>query len=309
MDMEADTGAVVVGETTSIRWGAVIAGAVVAVATWGLLLALGMAIGLSSVDTSNASSARTSGLFTGIWGVVSPLVALFIGGVVAGRGAGLVHRGGGAIHGFVMWSLATVAGAWLVVNLVGTVVGGAVSVGKAAVQAGGSAIAAGAQKGGGLAQQFGLDADDALAPINQRLQAQGKPTVTADQLRAATGDIVRDAVRTGDIDRDRMIGSIQANTALSRADAEQVANQVSAQYQQFKSRTGEKASAAAEKVQTGALQAAEATGKVFWGVFAALLLGLISAVAGGIVGVSRSQRTTAARAERVVQRPLSPREA
>jgi hypothetical protein len=40
-----------------------------------------------------------------------------------------------------------------------------------------------------------------------------------------------------------------------------------------------------QAAQTGALRAAEASGKAFWGVFGALLLGLIAAVIGGALGV------------------------
>ena len=32
-----------------------------------------------------------------------------------------------------------------------------------------------------MAQQMGIDADDALRPVNERLQAQGQPPVRADQ--------------------------------------------------------------------------------------------------------------------------------
>jgi hypothetical protein len=42
-----------------------------------------------------------------------------------------------------------------------------------------------------------------------------------------------------------------------------------------------------------ALAAAETTGKALWGVFLVLLLGLASAVAGGITGVHRRARVVA----------------
>jgi hypothetical protein len=41
------------------------------------------------------------------------------------------------------------------------------------------------------------------------------------------------------------------------------------------------------------LKAADVTGKAFWGIFFALLLGLLSATAGALVGVSRRQRIEA----------------
>jgi hypothetical protein len=52
----------------------------------------------------------------------------------------------------------------------------------------------------------------------------------------------------------------------------------------------QKLSSVGQQAQQKALKAADVTGKVFWGVFGALALGLISALLGGLVGVSRRQR-------------------
>lgn len=113
-----------------ISWGALFAGAAAALAMWVLLYALGLALGLSTVDPKDTDTLRASGVFTGIWGLATPLVALFIGGLVAGRSAGPLSRGGGAIHGLVVWSLTALAGLYLVVNLFGNALGSAVAVGQ-----------------------------------------------------------------------------------------------------------------------------------------------------------------------------------
>jgi hypothetical protein len=79
-------------ETSSLRllrWGAIFAGAVAALASWALLVSLGLAIGLSTAK-GGAESLRASGIFTGIWGAISPLIALFVGGLVAGRASGFL---------------------------------------------------------------------------------------------------------------------------------------------------------------------------------------------------------------------------
>ena len=78
-------------------------------------------------------------------------------------------------HGLVMWGLTTLLGASMVAVAISALVGGAVSVGKAAVGAGGGAIGAAATGSGGAARWLGIDASDALGPINQRLRAEGKP--------------------------------------------------------------------------------------------------------------------------------------
>lgn len=276
-----------------VRWGAIFAGTVTAMGLWALLYTLGLALGLSSINPADASSAKSSGIFTGIWGLVSPLIALFVGGIVAGRGAGAQTRASGGIHGLVMWGLTTLLGIWMLGNVASSLAGGLFSVGKTAVQATGMTVAAGASQAGNVGQglgqvarNFGLDADDALRPVNERLKSEGKPAVTANQIEAATKDVVNTAVREQRLDREMLVQSLTSNTQLSRADINDVANRIEAQFGAFQ----QKAAQAAQTAQTGALKAADATGKVFWGVFGALFLGLISAILGGSVGVSRHQK-------------------
>ena len=269
-----------------ISWGAIFGGAVAALAIWVLLYTLGLALGLSTVDPENPGSLRASGLFTGIWSVITPLIALFVGGWVASQAAGVLDRKSGSIHGLVMWGVTLLLGAALTFTALGSIIGGLASAGKTAVQAGGGALSDLAGKAGGAAKAFGLDAEDALAPVNQRLQAEGKPRVTSTQVQAATRDIVQDAVRQGRIDRSLLVSSLAQNTALSPTDAEEVAGRIETQWNQARSRAGQ----LAERAQTGALRAADATGKAFWGVFAALLLGMIAAVGGALLGVQRRYR-------------------
>src|SRR5262245_17914484 len=79
-------------EHTRIRWGAVFGGAIAALGVWALLYAFGLAIGLSTVDP-HEGNVRGAGIFTGIWSIVAPLIALFVGGLVASRGSDAMTRG------------------------------------------------------------------------------------------------------------------------------------------------------------------------------------------------------------------------
>jgi hypothetical protein len=266
--------------TFHISWGAIFGGTFVALGIWILLHALGLAAGLTALDPDNPGSLRGVGIGAGIWSIVAPLIALFAGGFVGARTAGVIDRWTGALHGAVLWGLTTVAGALLVGMAVTSVVAGAAKLGRHAVEAAAPAAE-------------GLNVEEVLAPINQRLQQEGNPPVTADQVEAATQDVLARSLRTGKIDREALVGAIAANTSLGRQDAERIADRVQAQVTQ-----------AIGKAKHGALKAAETTGKVLWGVFSALLLGLISSIAGGLVGVSRRQR--AALAVPVVPEPLPP---
>lgn len=288
------------GTPVRLSWGSIFGGAVAALGLWLLLYSLGLALGLSAMDPNDPGSARGAGIFTGVWSLLSPLVALFVGGVVASRGSGVMTRGVGALHGLVMWGVTTLVGAYLLANLLGSLLGTVASAGSAVVGTAGGAVASAAggaanSAGGlqGLANAFGLDANDALAPVNERLRAQGKPTVTPEQLQAATKDVVSDAVRQGRFDRELLVSSLAQQTALSREDAQEVAGRVEQQFNGALARVQGQAQSAAQGARTGALQAADATGTAFWGVFGALFLGLVSALFGATVGVSRRQRVAA----------------
>lgn len=274
------------GAATRLAWGPIIGGAIAALSMWILLYALGLAVGLSAVDPANAGSLRGSGIFTGVWSLFVPLVALFVGGWVASRESGALDRADRAVHGLMVWGLTTLAGTWLTMVLLSALVGGALDMGRAAVQTGGAALGQVASGAGDAARSFGVDANSALAPVNRRLQAQGKPAVSADQLQAALRDVVGTALRTGQLDRNVVTDAVANRTPLSRGDAQEVAGQIEQQFSSFKAQAQQQLSNLTQTAQTGALKAADATGKAFWGVFGALFLGLLASVGGALAGSS-----------------------
>jgi hypothetical protein len=291
-----------------ISWGAIFGGAFSALGLWLLLYAFGLAIGLSSVDPNNPGSLRGSGMFTGIWGAVAPLVALFVGGVVAGRLAGGHARGYGALHGLVMWGLVSVAGAFMMVALVSAAITGAAAIGRTVAQTGGRAIEKVTVGAAGGVANLDLDWNAALGPVNERLTAEGKPTVSADELRAAAKDALETSMRTGRFDRTAFEDALAQNTALSRTDAQEISQQMAARIDDLKMRVKERAQSIAGRAETGALRAADKTGKAFWGVFGALFLGLCSAIVGGALGVPRlALHTHAPRGRRTVEVEPPPR--
>ncbi len=290
-----------------LSWGAIFGGAVAALSLWVLLYSLGLALGLSTVEPDDPGSVRSSGIFTGVYGLIAPLIALFVGGVVAGRVSGVFEKGSDLIHGLLMWGMTTLLGTWLVITLLGSLVSGVASAGKAAVAAGGAAagaLAQGVEGASGLPGAVGVDAEDALAPINQRLRAEGKPSITAAQLQSTIRDGVQQSVRQGRVDRSILVQSIAQNTALSQRDADELAGRLEAQLNQARAQLTERARSAGQAAQGGALRAADATGKAFWGVFGALLLGLAAAMAGSRVGMNRGRRRLSPEPEGRVSPPV-----
>lgn len=268
------------GPPVRLSWGAIFGGAVAALAVWGLLYALGLALGLSAVEPTNPGSLRSSGIFTGIWSLITPILALFVGGAVASRGAGVMTRAGGALHGLVTWGLVSLAGAWLLTSVLGSVLSG---VGMAAL-AGGAALQGGTAPSGlttpGRAYDPGATTG-MLATANRRLAAEGKPPVTPDQVEAAVTFVVQEALLEGRMNKDAVVVAITRHTDLTRAEAEDVASRLVVRFDD-----------ARQSAQTAALRAADATGKAFWGVFGVMFLSLLSALAGATIGATKRQLLT-----------------
>jgi MFS family permease len=112
----------------ALRWSAVIAGATVAVATWVVLQLIGMGAGLAAVELDDNGSLRGIGIGTTLWSILAPLIAMFVGGLVAGRLATTFDQKVGAAHGFVAWAIASLAGVLAVAWLVSAIAGGAVKM-------------------------------------------------------------------------------------------------------------------------------------------------------------------------------------
>ncbi|HSK01010.1 MAG TPA: hypothetical protein VK932_07205 [Kofleriaceae bacterium] len=255
-----------------------------AVGVWLVLHMLGIGIGLIAIDPDEADSLRAVGIGTGIWSAIAPLIALFIGGLVAGRMAPTINTANAAIHGAVVWALTGVAALLLLATAVSSAVRGAAAAGAAVGQS--AAAAVGMAPSDLDLQDFGLASEDVLAPINQRLKAEGIEPVTAAQLEAAAKDVLRVAVRDGRLDREVLVSSLTRNTRMSRAEAERVADRAEQRYAELRAR----ASAAGQKATRTALQAAETTGKVMLVLSILMVLGLGASIAGAIASVRRERR-------------------
>lgn len=111
----------------ALRWGAVFAGVAVAVALWSLLQMLGMGIGLTSIDVDDIGSVRHASIGSGVWSLIAPLIALAVGGLVAGKLAVTFDQRVGAMHGLVVGALSAVIGLILTVSLVSMLAGSSVN--------------------------------------------------------------------------------------------------------------------------------------------------------------------------------------
>ncbi len=142
-----------------VRWGAVFAGFVIALVTQMLLTVLGLAVGLTAVDPREGAPGSALGWGAAVWGVVSLLASLFVGGYVAGRLAGVFRAGDGAMNGVLVWALSLLGTVWLVSAGVGSLLSGAFSVVAGVTQAAGTAVAQGAATGAATGQDVTAQAE------------------------------------------------------------------------------------------------------------------------------------------------------
>lgn len=142
-----------------VRWGPIISGLVVALATQLVLSALGAAIGSTFLAGSGAPRSNAPGVGTtvGIWSIISLLIALFVGSWVAARACGPMNRNTALLNGAILWATTLALSSWLLAS--------------------------------GVTGAFGIAASNAGEVLNQVQQQGGvnvpnnPPNVTADQTR------------------------------------------------------------------------------------------------------------------------------
>lgn len=110
-----------------VRWGPILAGLFVALSLIVLLSVLGLAIGLSTYDVNEAG--RGHALGSGIWGIITMILAFFLGGWIASRAA--MVRGWpsyGLLQGFLVWAVAIPLFIYFLAGAVGNMMGSAAQV-------------------------------------------------------------------------------------------------------------------------------------------------------------------------------------
>lgn len=155
-----------------VSWGALLAGFMVGVGVLFLLLSLGTAVGLTSVDARDLSSWKNMGIGVGIWGGIAAIIASFFSAWVAGRLSTSPDRTAGMLHGAALWGLTWFVGLWM----------GAAAITGAARVAGGAAETAAQAGGQAAAQQPGAAQEVARGAQQQAGQALDKAQANAGQI-------------------------------------------------------------------------------------------------------------------------------
>jgi hypothetical protein len=108
-----------------VSWGAIFAGVVIAMAVQILLTVLGVGTGAAVFEAADRVDPAAWTVGVGLWWIITGLIALFIGGWVAGHLSTNPDRIDGALHGLATWGLVAVIGVWLTGTTLGMVTAGA----------------------------------------------------------------------------------------------------------------------------------------------------------------------------------------
>jgi hypothetical protein len=220
-----------------VEWGAVLAGAILAVAISFVLLTFGAAIGLSATSPwpNSGVSAKVVASVAVFWAMAQQIGAFMAGGYVAGRMRSRWHETGheadfrDGLHGGLVWAVGVVIGAALFLSTAG---GAAKTGAEIAGQAGASAVAT-------TNDPMGAVLDTMLRPTIAQATAQTPPPsagttptsppatrarpVSGDDTRAEMSRILASSMAKGSLstqDRTYLAQLVSQRTGLSQQEAE-----------------------------------------------------------------------------------------
>ena len=315
------TTTLVEAEPVTMRWGAIIAGWLIAAAIASLMYVAGLAIGFSAFDPYNSTmTAKGIGMGTVAWMVLTWAVSLFLGGMFASWFVARQDQTVGALHGITVWGLSVVASGLLLTMGLTQFAHGGVALLKGGAAAGAAAVGAGMQPAGlqpMVAHAQGGPMGDAVtglqAQLTQRVAqtsarnapgasivvpAPGSPaqTTSAASAGSSAGQASAADVRqaAGQLDRQTMaaVAAALINGNTDNAKALLAAN--TSMSQSEIDQTLQSLSAQVDKykadVQSAADAAARYAASAMWIIFLSSLIALVAAAVGGWLGAGHIHR-------------------
>jgi hypothetical protein len=288
-----------------MSWGAIVAGAIIALVSMFALYMMGLAIGAATINPLTEADPVEPAVATGtvIWLAASTLIGLFLGGLVAGRMGGLVDEVDGALHGLVTWGVVTVVTLLMITSTIGSLVNGLTSALGTIVSTTGQVAAEAAPE---VAQALNVQASalqsiqdevrgmiasaNAPAPVEgqpaQPLNLQDSP-LTLEQIqlnRQIAGFLAADPNTITDADRDALAAAIAERTGQTPQAAREMVNNWETVYMEIRTE--------AELLARRAAQTAtDITTLLAGAAFAMMVAGAFAAGAGGYIGTDAPRRT------------------
>lgn len=261
-----------------ISWGAILAGALVAIVIGTTLNILGAGIGLTTVDAQahDSPAASTMGIAGAVWLLFANLLGLAIGGYVAARLSGTSDRGDATLHGAAVWATAYLVSA----VLLGSLVSGAANTAGSAL----SGVMGTVTSGAGQAVRAAAPQVDPSQLAERARAALSGPTdparMTPEQRGTEITQLIGKRIAGNDLsgdDRTRLNRLVAAEAGISEQDA---ATRVQS-YEAEAQRTAQEAERRAREAADASAKAASITA---FSLFAALVLGAIAAIIGARTG-------------------------
>lgn len=289
-----------------ISWGAVFGGLVIALVVQLMLSLLGIGVGMGTVDPLQESNPFAGlGIAALAWGILSMLLALFAGGLVAGRLAGIPRTIDSVLHGLLTFCLFTIVVFYLITTTAGSIVSGISGLAMQTLSVAGKGVGAAAGKATDKIAQNGVDLGDIKREARALLMPAEKPEWDQNTAGTESDSLIDQLFSNGDkkIDKEAVVNAIVARTGKSHEEANRIADNWIQNYQNAKKELNEfKAKSEQQARETGAV-AASATSKAGIFLFVGLVLGAAAAAAGGKLGephtaVSRTEVESTISSER-----------
>jgi hypothetical protein len=276
------------GLSWGVSWGAVIAGALTAIAVTIIVVALGSGVGLSLASPySYSPSGSTLTILGAVWLVFAQAIGFAVGGYIAGRlrrdptvlrTAEVKFRDGA--HGLTVWAIGVAVSTVVVAAAVG-------KVGDAVENTAGAAASLTASAGQSPSMDYFVDS---LLRTNPQPGANGAAAVAPSGTNAGQGSAAANAANAR-MQRDqvsRILRTALGPKGLSSDDRTYLAQIVSAQTGLSENDAQRRVDDIVNMAKQDATQATDAARKAaaylsFW-TFMSLLFGAVCATMGGMLG-------------------------
>lgn len=301
-----------------ISWSAILAGLVVALALHMAFSTLGIGVGAASIDAfdrKNPAKGIPTMLF--VWMFASGLIALFVGGWVAGWSSGTTPTDS-AIHGVIAWAMATVVTLLLGMTSVGYAVGGMFRILGEGVSAGAKTAAAVVPNAAQMAtdligenvpsinwKSIKRDAEKLLSEVGEEAKelaavgagnSEGEHKKNGQRNRTKSNferedvlelveksyGVVRDGLSNED--RDGLKDALMSRMGVSEEDTEKTLKKWESSYAEAKQQYQRLSSQAEQTARDSADVATRAISQIAVWTFASLTFGMMIAGLGGYLG-------------------------
>ncbi len=279
----------------TISWAAVLGGMAVSIAVQVALAEACIAAGLSLYTPFDpASSPGKAGAVAAIAGLVCAVLALFLGGWVAGRLAHYQSRVVAALHGTLVWALGALIAGALIATALGMLAGGAMSMVGEGLKGAATAVPAIAQIAAPSWDEIRKQVQDGVAKANAAAAPGSNDTRFADQARLGellTNSFTIDGAKgLPDDQRNELTGLLSSQLGISREAAQKALAQWQSTWKQAVDKYTAAKQEAEDKAKAAAVAARDYTMRAAAAGFALMLIGAAAATVGGLCGAAVNRR-------------------